>query len=294
MQGFTRLPALLFAFLWSTGFPASRLSVIDAPAMTILSIRFAIVAGVLILLSKLFAVDWSRVRKGWRRAGMVGILLNSGYLGGVFLAVQHGMSAGVAAAIVGLQPILMIIGARFWLGEPLSKRQWLGVICGWIGVMWLVGERTNLFAGSGEASLLSIIFIIMALMGICFGTLIQKRHPADLSLYELVMVQYIAATISSAVLMLLFGVGEVIWTMRFLVTLTWQVLVLSLGAVMIFMWLLKKNAATHVSSMLYLIPPLVVLEEMILFGDPISWGNGAAIGIVCCGVMLVMTKEKAA
>src|SRR5690606_29565911 len=102
----------VFVLVWSTGFIVARYGMPYTDPMTFLTLRFA---GVLLIMTPLML--WWRLRwPGARQLlhiAVAGLLMQLGYLGGVWTAIKLGMPAGLAALIVGLQAVLTaVLAAR--------------------------------------------------------------------------------------------------------------------------------------------------------------------------------------
>jgi drug/metabolite transporter (DMT)-like permease len=68
----------------------------------------------------------------------------------------------------------------------------------------------------------------------------------------------------------------------------WLVLVLSVGAILLLLWLLNSGSAARVSSLFYLVPPATAIEAFLLFGEKVNTQGFLGIGITALGVWLVM------
>ena len=99
-----RLAPPLFVLIWATGFVVARLVAPHADPLTFLFVRYVLAALVLAAAAFLLRAPWPRGPRGWRDALVAGMLLHGFYLGGVFWAVKHGLPAGIAALLAGLQP----------------------------------------------------------------------------------------------------------------------------------------------------------------------------------------------
>jgi drug/metabolite transporter (DMT)-like permease len=214
---------------------------------------------------------------------VAGILLQGGYLGGVFLSLHHGMPAGVSALITGLQPVLTAIAGAWLLHERTSRRQWLGLILGFAGVVLVVGDPT---AGR-HLSPLAIAFAAVALASISLGTVWQKRHGGTIDLRTGAAIQFIAAALVLSPFALMFESREVRWTGEFALALAWLVVVLSLGAIFLLLYLIRHGAATRVASLFYLVPPTTALIAWPLFGESYSLLAAAGMGLGMLAVWLV-------
>ena len=110
----------LFVLLWSTGFIGAKLGLPYAEPLTFLLIRFACVIALLAMLALVLRRPWPQRPMQWLHIAVAGVLLHGGYLSGVFLAIYGGMPAGVAALIVGIQPLLTAFLSASMVGERVS------------------------------------------------------------------------------------------------------------------------------------------------------------------------------
>jgi drug/metabolite transporter (DMT)-like permease len=103
---------LLFVVLWSTGFIGARLGLPHSEPLTFLFVRYLLVVALLLVLAVLSKAPWPAQPRDWFHIGVAGLLIHGVYLGGVFIAISMGLPSGVAALLVGLQPLLVAVGAR--------------------------------------------------------------------------------------------------------------------------------------------------------------------------------------
>ncbi|HYI73146.1 MAG TPA: DMT family transporter, partial [Skermanella sp.] len=142
-----RLTPAVFVLLWSTGFIGAKFGLPYAEPLTFLTIRLSLVAGILAVAALAMRAPWPR---RWADVGHItvaGLLVHGVYLGGVFTGIAHGLPAGVAALIVGLQPLLTAAASGRVFGERVSSRQWAGLTLGLCGVLLVVWENLSLQAG---------------------------------------------------------------------------------------------------------------------------------------------------
>jgi drug/metabolite transporter (DMT)-like permease len=216
---------------------------------------------------------------------LTGVLLQAGYLGGVFASIHLGMPAGVSALITGLQPLVTAVLAVRMLEERLRVRQWLGLVLGLIGVVLVVGERAEAVAIPAEA----VGLAIFALASISFGTVWQKRHGGAVDLRTGAAVQFIAAAVVLAPFTLL-ETRRIAWSGELVFALAWLVLVLSLGAIFLLLYLIRRGAATQVASLFYLVPPTTALIAWPLFGETYSLVSAVGMGLAMLAVWLVTQR----
>jgi drug/metabolite transporter (DMT)-like permease len=273
--------------LWSTGFIVARYGTKDAGPLTFLTVRTAIAAGILFLLARVTreaSLSWGQIRV----QSLVGVGIHAMYLGGVFVAIDHGLPSGVSALIAALHPVVTTVLGRLLLGEDLSQRRILGVVLGCVGVLAVVIERGG---ASDEITSVALIAMGLAVLGMSGGTLIQRRSAVGVPLLAGTAWQYLSTT---AIL----GVGAVVvegWdftlTTRSVMSLAWAVGVLSLAAILIMLWLLHRQAASQVSSLFFLTPALSTVEGAILFGEKLGVLSMIGLIVAILGVWLATTQR---
>jgi len=276
----------VFVLLWSTGFIGAKLGLPYAEPFTFLFLRFAILTALLVVIALAFRAPWPSTWGAVARVSVVGLLVHGVYLGGVFSAIHVGLSAGVAALIVGLQPLLTAVGAGAFLGEKVKPRQWLGLVLGLVGVVMVLGDKLNIDGGSLDG----IAFAVAALFGITAGTLYQKRHGDAMDLRSGSAIQYAVAGMPMLVLAWIFESGEVQWSGELVFALAWLVLVLSLGAISLLYILIRRGAASKVASLFYLTPPVVAVFAWVLFDETLAPLAMVGMGVVVVGVALATRK----
>ena len=279
---------IMFVFLWSTGFIGAKMGLPYIEPMTFLAIRF--VACSLLFLPLVFLTN-TRWPTSWQQAahiGFAGLLMHGGYLGSIFWAISLGVSAGTAALIAGIQPLIVAALAGIVLSEKVSFRQWIGLLAGLGGVFLVVSNKLSL----SEGSVFGFGLCFFALFCMSIGTLYQKKYCSDMSLKSGNFIQFVVASLYFILLSFIMEEQAITWTGELIFALVWLVFVLSLGAVSLLYILLRKGAASSVSSLFFLVPPCTAIVAFILFDETLS-GN-ALIGMVVAilGVALVNLPGK--
>jgi drug/metabolite transporter (DMT)-like permease len=272
----------VFVLFWSTGFIGAKFGLPYAEPFTFLALRFGLVAPVLAAVALLLRAEWPR-GIGIMHNIVAGLLLHGLYLSGVFTAIHRGMPAGIAALLVGLQPLFTSTLANRWLGEPVRLQQWIGLLLGLVGVYFVVQGRI----GDGDAALVAWSAIFIALIGVTVGTLYQKRYLGRADLRTAMPVQFAAVFLFCLIGSLLFEAGVIAWTGEFIFALAWLSLVLSWGAIYIFYLLIRRIPATRLVSLFYLVPPVTALMSYYLFGERLEWLAVTGMAICIVAVLLV-------
>jgi drug/metabolite transporter (DMT)-like permease len=275
----------LFVLLWSTGFIGAKLGLPYAEPATFLVLRFFLVLALLLPICWLFRARWPAPRDAVQM-GIAGILLQAGYLGGVFGSLHLGMPAGVSALVTGLQPVFTAVLGGLLLGERTGPRQWAGLGLGLVGVLLVVGDRVAVERLAPGAIALSVL----ALASITLGTVWQKRHGAAVDLRTGAAIQFAAATLVMVPFAFALETREVRWSGEFVFALAWLVLVLSLGAIFLLLYLIRQGAATRVASLFYLVPPTTALIAWPLFGETYTLAAAGGMGLGMLAVWLVTQR----
>jgi drug/metabolite transporter (DMT)-like permease len=273
------LPAATFVVLWSTGFIAAKFGLPYATPFAFLLARFCLVAIIMTAIAFATAAPWPSLREA-AHTMLVGTLIQGGYLGGVFFAIGHGVSAGTSAMLVGLQPVVTVVLARFWLGERVIARQWLGLVVGLAGVALVVHHRI------GRDSVASVVALFVALFAISVGTLWQKRHAAQVDLRSGAAIQFATCTVLMLPLALVVEHGGIDWTPSFAFALGWSVIVLSTGANLLLFFMIRHGRAADVAALFFLVPGVTALMAWGLFGETLTAEAVAGMLLITIGVAL--------
>jgi drug/metabolite transporter (DMT)-like permease len=283
----TATAPVLFVLLWSTGFIGARYGLPYIEPLTFLAVRMAFVVLIMAAIAVIGRAKMPNAHET-RHALVAGSLVHGLYLGGVFIAISQGVPAGISALIPGLQPILASTIANRFMGEAVTRMQWFGLALGLAGVLLVLHDRNIVLAGSAlgwSASFLSLI-------GITLGTLYQKRYCGDIDWRSGNLVQYIGAGALFTLGAFVFETREIHWTGELIFAMAWLVLVLSIAAIGLMYWLIRRSAATGFASLFYLVPVVTALFAFVLFGERLD-----AISIVgmfvCAGGVVLANRGTA-
>jgi drug/metabolite transporter (DMT)-like permease len=277
------LPAS-FVLLWSTGFIGARMGVPYADPLTFLFLRFLIAGGILLALALAIGSAWPRDRAALGATLAVGVLIHGVYLGGVFWAIAHGMPAGVAALIVALQPLMTTILAAPLLGERVGRAHWIGLGIGLVGLALVIGPKLE-WTGTGITAA-TVGACVVSVLAIVLGSILQKAKGGATDLASGTCLQYAGGAV-------VVGAGAVAsepmhidWTPEFLFALGWLVLVLSLGAVLIYYVLIRRGAVARLATLFYLVPPVTAVVAWALFGEMLTPVQLVGMAVTVGGVAI--------
>ena len=287
-RAFIRAMPALFVLIWSTGFIVARYGMPYAPPLKSLSFRYAFSVACFLPWIVLAGVKWPVSRAQWMHLAVTGVFMHAGYLGGVWAAVKAGMGSGLSSLIVGLQPVLTAL----WLsstGSKIAPRQWMGLSLGFMGLVMVVSRK---FGQGGEADWLNLSLAVGALFSITTGTLYQKRFVSSCDVRTANVVQLGAAFLVTLPLALL-EPESMQWNAQLAGAMAWSVLALTLGGSSLLYMLIQRGAASSVTSLMYLVPPVTAFIAWLLFAEPITALTVAGTLLTAVGVALVVRRSGA-
>jgi drug/metabolite transporter (DMT)-like permease len=252
--------------------------------MTFLALRMGLASALLLLFALLTRAPWPADARAMGHVIVAGLLVHGGYLGGVYAAIARGMPAGMTSLIVGMQPVVTSILAILFLDERLIARQWCGLALGVLGLLVVLWARVSFASLTWQTGL----FAGVALLCISTGTVYQKKFNAAADLRTVGVLQYVAAGLCFALLAYLFETRSIDWTLPFMLAMAWSVLPLSIGAAALLYLMIRNDAASRVSSLLYLVPPVTALIAYFCFGEQLTLPAMGGMALVALGVALVV------
>ena len=216
-------------------------------------------------------------------------------LGGVWAAVKAGMGSGLSSLVVGFQPVLTAIWLSYSMrgsAQPgISRRQWLGLWLGFVGLLMVVWRKLTLGTPLDHVTPANMAFAVTALLSITVGTLYQKRFVAACDVRTANAVQLLAALLVTLPLTLL-EAEAMQWNGQLMGAMAWSVLGLTLGGSSLLYMLIQRGAAASVTSLMYLVPPCTALLAWLLFSEPITAVTLAGTALTAFGVALVVRPAR--
>jgi drug/metabolite transporter (DMT)-like permease len=189
---------------------------------------------------------------------------------------------GISALIRGLQPILTSTIANRFMGEKVSPLQRAGLAIGLVGVLMVLHDRRMV----AEGSVLCWTASFVSLFGITLGTLYQKRFCGPIDWRTGNTVQYIGAEVLFWIGSFAFETRVIHWSGELIFAFAWLIFVLSIAAVALMYWLIRRSAATGFASLFYLVPAVTALLAYFLFGEKLDALSVAGMGVCAIGVVL--------
>ena len=275
----------LFVFFWSSAFVSGQIIVQSASPFASLSFRFAIVAFGFLFFILIFKEKILVKKSLIFQSAITGILFHGFYLGGVFFSYSIGLTATVSALIVGLQPVLTNILSGPILKEKVTFIQWIGILLGLTGTVLVIGIDIG-----NKIPSLGVLASIIALFAATTATIWQKKFTNNLSLSVNNFYQAIAASIFLFLTSFFFETPYIYFKTSFILSMSWQIIMVSFGAFTILMYLIKVGSASKTSNLFFLVPPTTAIMAWAVLNEELYKIDIIGLFIAAIGVFIATRK----
>ncbi|MGS1107909.1 DMT family transporter [Achromobacter anxifer] len=272
----------LFVLLWSGGAIFAKWGLSHASAFGFLLLRFILALAVLLLMCA-----WRRrwlPQPGTRlTVAATGLLLIGGYSICYLLALDHGITPGVLATLLGAQPILTLAVME----RRYSLPRLAGLLLALCGLVMVVYQSIGMarFSAAGMA------YALAALLCMTSGAMLQKRvRQAPMDVMPL---QYLVS-LALCLLFVPFQPIRVEWVTGFILPLIWMGLVISVGATLLFYRMIQAGNLVNVTSLFYLVPAGTAALDYLILGNRLSALSLGGMAGILLGLMLVLRSPAPA
>ncbi|CAM0557668.1 hypothetical protein EHLJMEHL_02761 [Vreelandella titanicae] len=259
-----RLAPLLFLAMWSSGALFVKAGLQDSSVLSFLLVRsLGALLVMTILLATLLPAEirglLSMPRPAWLRLLFVGLFLQVLYQGFFFASIAHDLSPGMLAIVLGCQPLLTPVLAL----ERIGGKGYLVLLLGFVGLVIAVtgGGAVDAVTVSG------LTFAGLSVLAMTVGTILQKH--TNVNVMSSVLVQYCLSSIIFALGVGLYGFDAEL-TSQFIFSALWMIVVVSVGAVLLLVYMLKGDKASKVSALFFLVPVITYLLDYLVYDAPLS------------------------
>jgi len=269
----------LFVLLWGSGAISSRWALDHSSAFAILTLRFALALVALLAIAALQRQFLPQ--PGSRRQVLVsGLALIGGYSICYFLALENGVTPGVLATVLGVQPILTLVLVE----RRFSAARLAGLLLALGGLALVVQQGLS---GAGFSAL-GMLFALLALGCVTFGAILQKRIGQ--APQQVLPLQYMASLLL-CLLFVPFRPFEVDWVAGFVLPWLWLGLVISVGAQLLLYRLIQAGNLVNVTGLFYLVPVVTALLDHLLLGNALPLPGWIGMAIIFAGLGLAFRQR---
>ncbi|PLR47090.1 DMT family transporter [Chimaeribacter arupi] len=271
-----------FVLLWGSAAIFTRLGLDNASPFMLLVCRFALALATLLIVG-CFRRRWLPKQGTRKQVALTGLLLIGGYSVCYFQAMAHGVTPGLIATIMGIQPILTLCLVE----RRMQGTRLLGLLVALSGLILLVWR--SLAASHLPAS--GILFALAALLFMTFGAIMQKRTPQAPA--DVLPLQY-GVSLLLCLLMLPVGSLHVTLNREFLLSVLFLGVLISVVAQLLLYRLLNAGSIVNVTSLFYLVPVITAALDYLLLGNALPWSGMAGMAAILLGIMMVFRTPQPA
>lgn len=269
----------IFVLLWGSAAIFTRWGLDNASPIALLILRFS---TALIALS-LLAIFRKRLlpKHGTRKQVLLtGLLMIAGYSICYFKAMAHGVTPGLMATIMGIQPILTLC----LLEKNLQKERLFGLLIALAGLILLVWKSLTM----AFIAPIGIFFALAALICITFGAIMQKniqQAPTDV-----LPLQYVVSLVV-CLLIVPFEHFEITWNSQLIISVLFLGILISVVAQLLLYRLLNQGNIVNVTSLFYLVPIVTALLDFLILKNTLPLAGLIGMIAILLGLLLVFKKR---
>lgn len=275
------IAGLLFAALWGSGAVATKLGIKAAQPILLINIRFVFAALLMLFFTILIQKNRLPTRKEWLALLICGSLNMVIYPIAFVFAMKH-ITAGIGTLASAACPLIISILNGWWLGQKITINVWKGLILGLLGVAVAIYPLLI----NAEATPLGIILISLSMICYSVGTVYYQSINWSLPKLSINAWQtFFGSVLLLPLTLLLYRENENTYSPTFWYAALWLAIPISIGAVQIWLYLLKKEP-TKAALWLYLCPIFGFIFSAILTKEPITFFTIIGTLLVIIGLYL--------
>jgi drug/metabolite transporter (DMT)-like permease len=275
--------ALVYVFLWASAYVPSKIGVLDSSPLWFLAVRFAIAGTIVLGFALRAGARLPATPRDWIAVAAYGILGNAVYLGFTYEALRH-LASGVGAIVASLNPLVLAIVAPYVLRERLTRLKIVGLLLGFGGVVGVMAART----GSGSANPPDVLLAFAGVVASVASTVVFKKYCGGIDLRIATALQLLTASVVLfPAALLVEGPPHVVWSARIVVAFVYLVFVISIGASLLWFWLLTHGEASRVSAFYFLTPIFGLFIAYVLLGERVGVRDVGGLAAIAIGIFLV-------
>jgi drug/metabolite transporter (DMT)-like permease len=272
--------------LWGSTYYAIVLALPAYPPFLLTAVRMLIAGGLMWTVLRARGAAWP-TRPQWRNLAVLAVLLT--VISNAFVNVaEQTVSSGLVSIGVAAMPIWAGLFSTL-RGQHPSRGEWLGLLLGFSGIVWL-NAGTEI-----SGSLVGALAVLLAPISWSWGSIWSRGRDLPPPFVSAAW-QMILGSVGATIVGLAHG-ERLAWPPPAAPTLALGYLVVA-GSILGFtayVWLLHHVRPALATSYAYVNPPIAVLIGVLLGGEHINaHGIGAMTVILSAVVIITLSKARAA
>jgi drug/metabolite transporter (DMT)-like permease len=277
----------LLSILWGGSFFFNGLVLKELPPLTVVFLRVAIAAIILLPLLFVYRIRLPKGLSGWRPFFAIGFL-NNVLPFSLIVIGQTYIPSGLASILNATTPLFTVVVMAIAGEEKLHLRRIAGVVAGLIGVIILHGDGFGFETGQT----IGILLCLAAAFSYGLSALLARKVLSNSPPLGTATFQMLA---SAAMMTVVAGLVERPWQLPMPDAATWLA-VIGLAALstalayIVFFQILRRSGATNVMLVTLLIPVTAILLGYLVLGESIS--SREIIGALVIGSALLLIDGR--
>ncbi|MBY0435704.1 MAG: DMT family transporter [Cyclobacteriaceae bacterium] len=258
------LTGFLFAALWASASSAGKFGLQSAEGLVLFVVRFLIAGTLLIGYSRWAQGDRFPTKNEWMPLTIFGALNTTLYLG-IFIIALKEVTAGITTIALALNPLLISFITALWIKRPVTRREWISIVIGIAGVVVAAYPLLqDSYASVKGMIMIGLCMVAYSLGSVYYGTVNWKLSRTAINGWQVLI---------GGLLLIPFAIGLHSDTnhfdFRFWLSIGWLVIPVSIGAVQLWLYLLKSDPV-KASLWLFLCPIFGLVYATVLLDEPFT------------------------
>jgi len=275
----------LLILIWGLGYPVMKIGLQYSPPLMFAGLR-AVIAGLFLIALAIYHQEQIDLQKSWPALTLSTVFNVGLFFGLSTISVAH-LPAGLASVLLYVQPIIVGLLAHWLLKEILTRKKFIGLIFGFIGVAVISYRGIQ-----GELSLYGVVMALLSAAAWAIGTIGLKRAnpssvywfislPFFIGGWLIILVAQLLGEQWSQITLNIPFVGAMLWGSIIGLAFSW------------FIWLslIKTMDATRISANTFLVPLVSIAAGTVFLGEALTWSLAGGGALVIYGVYLVNARR---
>ena len=279
---------ILYAFIWATGAIATKIGLVSSTPLIFAAARLVCAGGILYLFVYLFKKSYPYPRKKeWIHLLILGVLNTTLYVGCSFLALAY-VDSTMFNLLITLNPFFVAFLASIFLNRKLKKNELLGMTIAAAGLFIALIP----YLDSLRTTLMGLLILATGILSMGIGSVYFQKVQLELPRVVINTWQIILGSLVALPFVFLLEPDFSIQIDRyFLFGLFWQVVMISILAMLLWFYLLKIDAV-KANNFLFLTPVFGYALSAIFLDEPITLYHYLGALLVVMGTIFSRSTSK--
>lgn len=282
---------LLLAIMWGLSIPVTKLGLEAIPPLTLTAMRFLVAVPLFLVLAA------GRLRVPWQAfpsiiaLGVMGITLgNVAQSFGV-----QGTSASAGTIISATIPIFIVIFAAIRLKQPVTARQWFGLLGAFVGIALVALGSGSDVDGISGTSVAGVAWMLVSAVAIAYYFIWSAELTEKYGTLPVAAWNALAGLLA---ILPLSGWEMAHTPVQITMQAVWAIVYLgvmvTVAGLLLWLYLLRVVPARVAASVQYLQPVFGIAAASVLFGDQLGLMFVVGVVLVLGGLALAVASKRSA